>query len=399
MQFKTFNVVNLGCKVNRVEADALSAALIASGCVPASQENADLVVVNTCTVTGEADKKARKALRHALSVNERAQVVATGCAVAVDAQSYVEISPRIRVIQRMDLIASLAASPKCTPIRYGSNFRTRVNVKVQDGCDHACTYCIVHVARGRARSVPVDEVLREVREYLRCGAKEIVLTGIDLASYNADGARLADLCERLLEEADTARKPNEQAPRLRISSIEPQTIDERFINVLANSNGRICRHLHLPLQSGSSKVLRDMARPYSAREFLDLVAHLRNLMPMISLTTDIICGFPGETADDFEQTLSLSRQCRFSKIHVFPYSMRKGTPAAQRPDQIDPHTKNARAAQLRKLSDELRMDDLKSRRHTRELAIAEDDFALTESYHEVPIPKDIAQGQLFWATL
>ena len=398
----TFCVINLGCKVNRVESDAVAASLAAAGGVKASQEHAALIVVNTCTVTGEADKKARKAVRHALAANPTAHVVVTGCAVAVDPSSYAALGSNVEVVQRADLMARMSEVAKETGgelLRMGEGFRTRVNIKVQDGCNHACTYCIVHVARGRARSVPCSEVLREARSYLRRGAKEIVLTGIDLASYRDGRTGLAQLVESLIEEADKNCPPGEQPARIRASSIEPQTLDEQLIDLLACADGRVCRHLHLPLQSGSTKVLREMARPYDAERFSELVEHLYERVPALSLTTDIIVGFPGETDEEFAQTLELARACRFSKIHVFPYSKRAGTPAAERDDQVEPVLKSRRAAILRELADELRKGDFARRHGTSEFVIVEDDRALTESYHEVPAPFGAAPGALVPAVL
>ena len=394
----TFAVVNLGCKVNRVESDAIAAALIGSGGVATAQNEADLIVVNTCTVTGEADKKARKAVRHALSLNPRARVIVTGCAVAIDPDTYTRLDGNVEVVQRADLLMRMAEL-NSGQLRMGDEFRTRVNIKIQDGCDHACTYCIVHVARGKAKSTPFEEVMREARQYFSQGAKELVLAGIDLASYHDGSVRLPQLASSLLEEADKWCPPGELPARVRASSIEPHTVDEAFIDLLAASGGRLCRHLHLPLQSGSSKVLREMARPYDAGRFAELVARLYDRVPALSLTTDVIVGFPGETDDDFERTLEMARACRFSKIHVFPYSKRKGTPAASRSDQVDADVKAVRAQALRDLSDALREEDFKRRVGTEELVIVEDDYALTESYHEVVIPEGASRGALMPAVL
>jgi len=351
----TFHVVNLGCKVNRVESDAVSAALVSSGARQSAEETADLIVVNTCTVTGEAEKKARKAVRHAISCNPHARVIVTGCAVAIDEATYAALGENVEIVQRGELLASMTEIAKGTSIRMGDGFRTRVNVKIQDGCDHACTYCIVHVARGRARSVPFEE--------------------------------------------DKANKPGELPARVRASSIEPHTLDESLIDLLAAANGRLCRHLHLPLQSGSTKVLREMARPYNADGYRELVEHLHERVPSIALSTDIIAGFPGETDDEFEETLELARICAFSKIHAFPYSKRAGTPAAARLDQVSPEVKTQRAARLRALGDELRKEDFARRCGTEELVIVEDDCALTESYHEIAIPAGAATGELVPAVL
>ena len=410
---RSFHVVNLGCKVNRVESDAIAAAMLKRGAQFADEACAEVIFVNTCTVTGEADKKARKAVRHALNVNPDARVIVTGCAVAIDADTFSALDPRVAVVQRTRLFAdflsdgdlmltesplagdlAMNAGSRTNDLRMGEGFRTRVNIKIQDGCDHACTYCIVHVARGKAKSAPYRQVVEEARAYFQHGAKELVLAGIDLASYRDGDVRLAQLVELLLEEADKACLPGELPARVRASSIEPHTLDEQLIDLLARSNGRLCRHLHLPLQSGSSKVLREMARPYDAAKFREIVEHLYERVPALSLTTDIIVGFPGETDDDFAATMELARASRFSKIHVFPYSRREGTPAAVRVDQVPAEVKAARAASLRALSDELRKADFERRRGSEELVIVEDTCALTESYHELPVPPDAHPGSL-----
>lgn len=388
-----FAVVNLGCKVNRVESDSIAARLLAAGGMAVRQQDADVIVINSCTVTGEADKKTRKSVRAALRANPHAAVVVTGCGVTIDPQVFVEMSPRVAAVERTELFA-LLEDGGAAPLRFGDDFRTRVNIKVQDGCDHACTYCIVHVARGPAMSMGHDDVLREARAYFESGAKELVLAGIDLGSYRSGGWGLAELVTELLEAADSACGAGELPARVRASSIEPRSVDERFVDLLAGAQGRLCRHLHLPLQAGSSRVLREMARPYTADYFVELVEHLYERVPSLSLTTDIICGFPGETDDDFEQTLENARRCRFSKIHVFPYSRREGTPAAAREDQVAPEVKALRAARLRALSDELRAQDLARRSGTAELALVEPDVALTESYHELPVPAGARAGEL-----
>lgn len=405
-----FAIVNLGCKVNRVESDGVAAQLLAAGAEESHLHQADLVVVNTCTVTGEAEKKTRKAVRHALRESGHALVLVTGCAAALRPEVFEGMSSRVRCVPKADLgqavehaAASLAArfdSEGPALLRVGGSFPTRVGVKVQDGCNNACTYCIVHVARGRASSRDADEVVRECIAYADAGVKEIVLTGINLGSYrhrSTSGAivRLADLLRRLLDETASLHEEGDRACRFRISSIEPRDVDDALIELLADAQGRICRHLHLPLQAGSSKVLREMARPYDAPFFVDLVAQLRAAVPQLSLSTDIIAGFPGETEDEFEETLSVARRCAFSKIHAFPYSVRQGTPAAERPDQIAPAVKEDRAARLRLLADELRASDFSRRLGTDELVLVEQDGrGMTESYYEVPVPAASPVGSL-----
>ena len=407
-----FNVVNLGCKVNRVESDSVAAGLLALGGV-AVDADADIVVVNTCTVTGEADKKARKAVRHALGANPRARVLVSGCASAINTGEFASMDDRVKVVSRLELETSLRESlgAQTAPaggagniafasdvapeegLRVGAGFNTRVNLKIQDGCDNACTYCIVHVARGAARSVSADVVIADAVAYACAGVREIVLTGINIGSYRDGENSLPQLLEALL--AATRELPSVESPvRFRISSIEPQDVTPELIDVVAKSAGRVCRHMHLPLQSGSAKVLAEMERRYTAREFEALVRTIREKIPAMSLSTDIIVGFPGETEEDFADTVSLAKRCGFSKIHVFPYSRRAGTPAAERADQVPDEVKRLRAAALRKLSDELRAQDRALRADGVELALVETNCALTESYYEVPIPKGAAVGSL-----
>lgn len=438
-----FAVVNLGCKVNRVEADGFERLLAGRGGAPSPVAEADLIVVNTCTVTGEAEKKTRKAVRHALSANEEAPVVVTGCATEIDAASYEALGSRVTVVPKAGMALYLEegafpsrlpaggspldtraqrddhtaeegelaaperrapstgnraaglAAPEGAEAVLPADGRTRIGIKVQDGCNNACTYCIVHVARGRATSRNTDEVVAEAVALARAGVREIVLTGINLGSYDADGLDLADLCRHLLAETAELHAPGEPPCRFRIGSVEPMDVSMDLISLLAEARGRLCRHLHLPLQSGSSKVLREMGRPYDAEEYRQLADYLRAMVPEIALTTDIIVGFPGETEQDFGDTCALARHVGFAKIHVFPYSQREGTPAAERPDQVPPGEKAARAARLRTLTDELAAADRAARAGAVELALVErPGHATTESYHEMPAPAGAAIGSL-----
>lgn len=425
-----FAVVNLGCKVNRVEADGFERLLVERGGMPVPESAADLIIVNTCTVTGEADKKTRKAVRHALSTSDGARVVVTGCATEIDASTYEAMGDRVTVVPKAGMALYLEEGAFLSQLSQPSNRgagllcprhpnqnaesteskdpatflptdgRTRIGIKVQDGCDNACTYCIVHVARGRAVSRPADEVVSEAVALAQAGVREIVLTGINLGSYDADGHDLADLCRRLLEETAGLHDFGENPCRFRIGSIEPVDVSMDFIGLLAEADGRICRHLHLPLQSGSSRVLREMARPYDAEEYRQLVDYLRAVVPEVALTTDIIVGFPGETEEDFADTCDLACHAAFSKIHVFPYSRREGTPAAERTDQVPSAVKAARAACLRALSDKLAAADRAARAGTTEFALVErSGHATTESYHEITVPEDAPAGTLVTVTL
>ncbi|MEG0322835.1 MAG: tRNA (N(6)-L-threonylcarbamoyladenosine(37)-C(2))-methylthiotransferase MtaB [Raoultibacter sp.] len=438
-----YAIVNLGCKVNRVESDSLALAFESLGMKPlvagvqgsaqgeTDNAAADLVVINTCTVTGEAEKKTRKAVRRALKDHSHAIVIVTGCAAAIDAEVFEQMDNRVVVVGKLELSQAaqtraglLRVAPslafaagedgiegaegtdsadgaggtegtggegteedKASLLRVGGDFPTRVGIKVQDGCNNACTYCIVHVARGRAWSRPYAEVLDELIRYTQAGVHEIVLTGINLGSYKDGDMDLTALLERMLEETEGVR--------FRISSIESRDVDDRLIALMARSEGRIARHLHLPLQSGSARVLREMARPYTAEQFSDLVEKLYAAMPQLSLSTDIIVGFPGETEEDFAATLAMAKRCRFSKIHVFPYSIRTGTPAAKRSDQIDPRIKAQRAQQLSELGEALRKQEYEKRRGSIEEVLVESNGkGMTESYFEIAVSDDLAPGAL-----
>ena len=339
-------VVNLGCKVNRVESDSIALAYMGRGCEITDVADADTVIVNTCTVTGEAEKKTRKTVRKALRDNPCAQLLVTGCAATINPAEFEAMDERVAVVDKVDLLDEGGHGETLRELsRVGEGFPTRVGVKVQDGCAHACTYCIVHVARGKPWSKPLAQVVEEVKVLEEKGAAEVVLTGIDIGSYKSDGVRLAGLLEALLEATESIR--------IRISSVEPRSLDDAAIAVIA-ANKRVCNHLHLPLQSGSSKVLAEMHRPYDRAFFAGLAGRIKQAIPDIALSTDIIVGFPGETDDDFRETLELAREVGFSKIHIFRYSKRASTPAAERTDQVSAEVKEARAHELAQLERELR---------------------------------------------
>ncbi|MEG1830243.1 MAG: tRNA (N(6)-L-threonylcarbamoyladenosine(37)-C(2))-methylthiotransferase MtaB [Raoultibacter sp.] len=392
-----FHLINLGCKVNRVESDTLAAACLAQGGSAVPVDAADVIFINTCTVTGEAEKKTRKAVRRALRENAHARIVVTGCAAAIAPEVFAAMDPRVCVQPDKSKVLQASAptpaapdpAPTSATLRVGTAFPTRVGIKVQDGCNNACTYCIVHVARGRSTSRPFAEVMAEVQAYAAAGTKEIVLTGINLGSYASGGYTLVDLLKALLDASEAA------AVRFRLSSIEPRDVNEALIALLAHSDGRLCRHLHLPLQAGSTKVLREMARPYTAAAYEELVDALYAAVPTLSLSTDIIVGFPGETEADFAETLAVARRCRFSKIHVFPYSPRATTPAAARSDQLAPHIKAERTARLHQVANALRTQAYGQRVGTTEQVLIEQNgHGTTESYFEIPVPPTAIVGSL-----
>lgn len=381
-----FHVINLGCKVNKAESDTIAANLIAQGHLSAGLTDAETIIVNTCTVTGDAEKKTRKAVRRALRENSSASLLVTGCAAAIDPSFYQELDPRVRIVEKTAFASSESA------LRVGEGFPLRVSLKVQDGCDHACTYCIVHIARGKAWSRSADEIIAEAKSLERAGIREIMLSGIDLGSYRDEDCRLERLLTRLLAETSEVR--------FRISSVEPCSLTDAAISVIAQAQGRICRHLHIPLQSGSSKVLAEMNRPYRAEYYAHLVEKLYAAIPELSLSTDIIAGFPGESDAEFAETIALAQRARFSKIHGFRYSQRAGTPAAARSDQIEPSVKEQRLSALLKVADELRLNDARSRLGKTEYILVERaGIGMSESYYKVEVPADIAPGSLVPLTL
>lgn len=382
------------------ESEAIAAALLALGWTRATDAaDCDVAILNTCTVTGEADAKNRKALRTLLRAG-KAAIIVTGCAVNIDTARYADVDPRISCEHDKERIPALAVrlardtaavstaiSDQTTMERSDSGFRTRVDLKIQDGCDNACSYCIVHVARGPARSVPAATVISRARTLADAGTRELVLVGIDLAAYRDADIDLARLVTLLQEKTDIGR--------VRVSSVEPQSVTPTLVDVLAHSEGRLCRHLHLCLQSGSDKVLREMNRRYDADAFCALANRLHEAVPRIALSTDVIVGFPGETEDDFARTCKLVEHCGFMRLHVFRYSKRPGTPAAIRDDQVDPKVKTARSQTLIELGRRLALSDMERRLGTiEEVVIERPGIGTSESYHAVACDTALPVGAL-----
>lgn len=341
--------VTLGCKVNQAESDTIAAAL-PDACVVRDAAEADVVVVNTCTVTGEADHKARKAVRHALGLPNAPTVIVTGCMAALDADGVAALGDRViaepdkgRVLERVVEIAGRADAGRTDAARVGRRSRARVQLKVEDGCDAFCSYCIIPYARGVPRAVPLAQIVATAEELATEGVAEVVLAGINIGRYDHDGARLPEVIEAV---AATG------IPRVRISSIEPGDVDARFLEVAARTPA-FCRHLHIPLQSGSNAVLARMERPYDTGRFADTVAAARGALPGVAISTDVIVGFPGETDAEHHETLSFVERTGFSRLHVFRYSARAGTPAAAMGEQVPPQVRAARSAELRALGERL----------------------------------------------
>ncbi len=354
--------VNLGCRVNRVETDLIANRLERAGCQLVPEDEAELIVVNTCAVTGEAEAKTRKTIRHAAAQPGAPVVVATGCVANLFRGEMEELGPNVLVEPNKAKVPGVALRAlgldehsvgddgelAVTPTPTG---RMRPGIKVQDGCDNRCTYCIVWKARGAARSLASQKVVAAVREAVGRGAHEVVLTGINLGSYRMDDGsdgRLPELLEKVLRET--------QIERVRLSSIEPPDVTERLLEVMAASEGRVAPFLHICLQSGCDRTLRRMARVYDTAFFRQAVGLSRSYLPGIALGTDLIVGFPGETDADFAESLAFCQEMAFAKMHVFRYSKRPGTPAAVAPDQVDPHVMAERSRHMRDLATRMRHD-------------------------------------------
>ena len=390
-------IANLGCKVNQSEMDAVERLLRARGVkLVDAHEAADLVVVNTCTVTSIADRKSRQAVRRARRTSPDAQVLVTGCSVAIDPDSLAAADPLARLYDNdskgrlMAELASLleladgrpmptlsgvepAVEPAIQPAvdravepslgraveleadegSVEDDFadrtdidRTRAFVKIQDGCSFHCTYCIIPRARGPERSIPADEVLAEVSRALAAEHREVVLTGINAGTYQDAGLTLAGLVRRILAETPVER--------IRLSSIEPQHVTGELLEVWAGSGGRSLPHFHIPLQSGDDAILRRMGRRYDAAFYAALVERVRRAIPGAAVHADVIVGFPGEDDASWERTATLLRALDLAGVHVFRYSARPGTPAARMVGQVDARTKKRRSAEALALAAEAR---------------------------------------------
>ena len=345
-----------GCKLNQADTSVMALEFAGAGFrLVSPDEPADVFVVNTCTVTHVADRKARQALRSARRRNPAATVVAAGCypeRARADLEGLSEVDLVFgnsdksilvrRVTERMGARSTAAAMDSDVGTA-GQHFgRTRAMVKIQEGCDQVCAYCIVPKVRGRERSVPPDAMVRQVEERLSQGFKEVVLTGTQLGTYGFElgDTNLATLVRRILRET--------AVERLRVSSLQPQEISRELLDLW--SDPRLCPHFHMPLQSGSDPVLSRMRRRYTSQEYSDAVGLVRGAVPRSSVTTDVIVGFPGEGDAEFAETYSLAEEVGFAATHVFPYSPRPGTSAARFSEQVAPQTKSERVSRLMALS-------------------------------------------------
>ena len=360
---QTVAMTTLGCRSNQYDSSAMEDIIRSTGfgTVPFSSV-ADVYIINTCTVTRRTDYQSRQLIRRVRRRSPDALVIVTGCyaqvspdeVAAIEGVDYILGNPEkemvVECIKRgrppKPPVAIVGRYENGTPLslRAGtSHARTRVNLKVQDGCNRSCSYCIIPKARGISKSVPLGDVLKEIDGIVESGYREIVLTGIHLGAYGADLSPRSSITD-LVREIDSRGYPC----RFRISSLDPDEVTDEFIDLLKGSS-TVCNHLHLPLESGDDGILRLMRRPYTARYFADRVKRLHEAVPGISIGADVIVGFPGEGDREFENTFTLLRDLPVSYLHVFPYSRRRGTPAAEYPGQVDARTVKERCLRLHEL--------------------------------------------------
>ena len=369
---------SIGCRLNQAEIEKIALQFRAAGHeIVGTAENADLAVVNTCTVTRNAAADSRKVIRRARNAGIE-EIIATGCWATMEPEKAAELSQHVVLndekenlvvnylnikpeIHRAELTEAFDLKPLQRIPLPGYRARTRAFIKVQDGCDNECTFCITTVARGAGISRPLNEIIADIQSALDGGAKEVVLTGVHLGSWESphpslppmgegtgfsphrgeikEGGRMGALIQSILEQTSI--------PRLRLSSLEPWNIESDFFKLWRDS--RLMPHLHLPLQSGSDTVLRRMRRNTTREEFRALIASAREVMPDVAITTDIIAGFPGETEEEFAETLEFVQEIGFSGGHIFTYSPREGTPASRMKKQLDKKTRKSRNAKLREI--------------------------------------------------
>jgi len=369
---KRFRIITLGCRVNQCESDSIAARLERDGWHQNEiRGSAELLIVNTCAVTGKAAMQSRQSIRQARRLNPDARIVVTGCYAELepdtirDATGEREIVGHVNKFRIPELISehtepgtlALTSEPPSDPeisfapihLIPGSS-RSRPVLKIQDGCNAFCSYCIVPHARGQSRSMPMRDALENLRLLDESGYHEVVLSGIHLGCYGLDLNPPTTLLQ-LLEQIET----DTDISRIRLSSIEPKELTDEIIDRVSRSK-RFCRHFHIPLQSGDNDILLRMKRPYTAEHFSARVQEIRERIPDAAIGADVLIGFPGETEKAFESTIRLVEKLPLTYLHVFPFSPRAGTPAAKMPDPVQPQIQKERARRIRKLGDAKRSE-------------------------------------------
>lgn len=369
---KKIAFITLGCKVNLYDTEAMAELFTEKGYeVVDFEEYADVYLINTCTVTNLGDKKSRQMIRRAKRINPKSVVVATGCYAQVASEEVAKIEGinivigtknRSEIVETVENyvaengvvnnVSDIMGEKEFEPLQISRlTNRTRAYIKIQEGCNRYCTYCIIPYARGPIRSRKPEEVIEEVKKLAENGFKEVVLTGIHVASYGLDlgNITLADIIEKV--------HSVNGIERIRFSSMEPLAIDDDFVARMAKLP-KVCDHYHLSLQSGCNRTLKRMNRKYNAEQYAEACERLRNAFPNVAITTDIIVGFPDETEEDFKESLAFAKKMKLDKIHTFPYSPKKGTPAAKMKNQISGDVKSQRSKEMIALSDKMNIDFL-----------------------------------------
>lgn len=405
---KTFHVTNFGCRASQSEGASIHEDLLAAQAVATeSPYDAKVVIVNSCTVTAEADRDVRQTIRRIASRNPDAQIIVTGC-YAQRAPEELASLPQVRYVignSHKPLVAELALNASeghaeifCSDIflerqlkpasHVGSGGRTRAVVKVQDGCNANCSFCIIPSVRGRSRSIEPAAALDEIRVLVERGYKEVVLSGIHLGTYGRDLPQKNTFYELISHALETPG-----LERLRLSSIEPLEVVPEIIDLVA-ADPRMAKHFHIPLQSGSARILRAMYRPYSPQYYADLVSRVRSSVPEAAIGADVMVGFPWETDEDFNDTYQLIEQAPLTYLHIFPYSSRPGTVAAELPNHVPDHVARFRAKALRNLI--ARKNEAFRRsmigREIEALTL-DDESAISTNFLRVVLPRDILVNQ------
>lgn len=349
----------IGCKVNQYETEAIAEKLEALGFKLVDfRDKADIYVINTCTVTGESDRSSRQAIYRAKRISPDAKIIVTGCYAQLD-KEFLESLPGVSLVVKQEdkgklpylineMLGQKVRIEEADDLFFGFNVKglakhTRALVKIQDGCEKNCAYCVVPLARGKERSRDVGQIIAEIDDLVDNGYKEVVLTGVHVGRYNRNDLCLAELSQRILEQT--------KVERIRYSSIESKEFSDELIDLISKSD-RICRHLHIPLQSGDDIILQKMKRDYSTEEYRTLVEKISSSIPEVLIGADVIVGFPGETEEQFENTCEFIRSSSVNYLHVFSYSDRQGTEASALPGKIDPQVIHKRSEVLHDLGRE-----------------------------------------------
>jgi threonylcarbamoyladenosine tRNA methylthiotransferase MtaB len=383
---KTYKIYTLGCKVNQYDSGSLATSLKMAGFTMVNK-NADIAIINSCAVTKTAIIKSGRMIKLAKKENPKAKIILTGCwpkayAVKNVGADYVINRDKISDAVKKTIGYKLPVANKIKEVKQEN--RSRYFIKIQDGCEQYCSYCIVPYTRGKLKSRGEKEIICEIERAVKAGYEEIVLSGIHLGLYGKDNKNsLVNLLKKIIKINDLGR--------VRLSSIEITEVSDDLIKLIANSK-KICQHLYIPLQSGSDKILKLMNRPYSKKYFLDKIKKIRRDMPNIAITTDVIVGFPGETEKDFKETEKFIKEIKFSRLHVFPFSAHEKTPAAKFPDQVEEKIKIKRAKILRELGVKL-MKDYKNKFKGKKVEIVIEQIqqnkliGKTEYYFDIEVDK------------